>query len=354
MQSRNKILIVDDNATNIAILEETLAERYCLQAASSGEEALACAEEFRPELILLDIMMPGIDGYETCRRIRANPKLKQVKIIMVSAKAMVYERLTGYDAGADDYLTKPFDEEELLAKVRVYLRLQSIEEIDQLKSNVLSLLSHETRTPLNGIIAPLELLLSDPDGDIEERKEMLELASESARQLQQLFEKVTKFSAMKASKWLFKFTPTNLSEVLAKATAEVAPLASQRNVIIDQELENIVATIDPLEIQFVAKAILNNAVRFSPAGEHVALALSTGPDHLAFRVIDHGVGMDEQDLSQIFDEFQVSDLAHHTEGQGLSLAIARQVAIAHDGTIDVASQKGCGTTITVKLPMAAR
>ena len=179
---------------------------------------------------------------------------------------------------------------------------------------------------------------------------MLELASESARQLQQLFEKVTKLSAMKASKWLFKFTPTNLSEVLAKATAEVAPLASQRNVIIDQQLENIVATIDPLEIQFVARAILNNAVRFfSPAGEHVALALSTGPDHVALRVIDHGVGMDEQHLRQIFDEFQVSDVAHHTEGHGPSLAIARQAAIADDGTIDVASQKGCGTTITCEI-----
>ena len=127
MQDKNKILIVDDNATNIAILEEALAEKYCLKAASSGEETLAVVEDFQPDLILLDVMMPGIDGYETCRRLRANANLKNVRIIMVSGKTLASERLAGYAAGADEYVTKPFEEEELLAKVRIYLNLKPVD-----------------------------------------------------------------------------------------------------------------------------------------------------------------------------------------------------------------------------------
>ena len=111
MPAQSKILIVDDNARNVQILRLMLAEQYALESAPSGDEALRLVPTFQPDLILLDIMMPGIDGYETCRRLRSNPSLRWIKVIMVSAKAMVSERLRGYEVGADDYVTKPFDED---------------------------------------------------------------------------------------------------------------------------------------------------------------------------------------------------------------------------------------------------
>ena len=163
MLRNTRILIVDDHPTNIAILEEILGEHYTLKTATCGEEALTIALDFKPALILLDIMMPGIGGYETCRRIRAHPSLRHIKIIMVSARALVAERLQGYEAGADDYITKPFDEEELVAKVRVHMRLRSLEEVEQFTSNVLTLLRHETRTPLNGMLAPLQMLRAEAE-----------------------------------------------------------------------------------------------------------------------------------------------------------------------------------------------
>src|SRR2546425_9104352 len=132
MLRNTRILIVDDHPTNIAVLEEILGEPYTLKTAACGEEALVMALDFQPALILLDIMMPGIGGYETCRRLRAHPTLRHAKIIMVSARALVSQRLQGYEAGADDYITKPFDGDELVAKVRVYPRLKSLEEVKQL------------------------------------------------------------------------------------------------------------------------------------------------------------------------------------------------------------------------------
>ena len=129
MQEKRKILAVDDNLTNLAVVEELLGSHYVLMTASTGEDALKIAQEFQPDLIVLDIMMPGIDGYEVCRQMRMNPSLRYTKIIMVSVRATVAERLKGYQAGADDYLTKPYDEEELLAKIRAHLRLKAFEAI---------------------------------------------------------------------------------------------------------------------------------------------------------------------------------------------------------------------------------
>lgn len=119
-----RILIVDDQPEHLEILENVLGDDYEIATAASGEEALTLAKIFCPALILLDIIMPGLDGYETCRRLRGMPCLRHTKIIMVSAKAMVTERLPGDEAGADDYMTKSFDLEELREKIQVALRLR--------------------------------------------------------------------------------------------------------------------------------------------------------------------------------------------------------------------------------------
>ena len=151
MQEKSRILAVDDNPTNNEIIQEMLSEDYDLQMATTGEEALKIATDFRPDLILLDIMMPGMDGYEVCRRLRANSNLMYTKIILVSAKTMTSERLEGYEAGADDYITKPFDDDEIRAKVNVYLRLKHIEEIGQMRRDFTTTVTHEMRTPMNVI-----------------------------------------------------------------------------------------------------------------------------------------------------------------------------------------------------------
>jgi two-component system sensor histidine kinase/response regulator len=355
MQQHTRILIVDDHPTNVAILEEILGEHYTLKTASCGEEALAIALDFQPALMLLDIMMPGIGGYETCRRLRAHPALRHIKVIMVSARALVAERLQGYAAGADDYLTKPFDEDELVAKVRVYLRLKSLEEVDQLKSDVLALLNHETRTPLNGILAPLEMLRAEAGIAAEEKAMLLDVVYESAIALHRLVEKVGALSAMRAGQWDFRYTPTDLCTVIREAVGNAAASAAARAVTITHDLPvAAITTIDPLQIPQVVTALLENAIGFSPRGGRVDVRVMLANGHVCLTVTDQGTGIAPDMLPQVFEAFAPADIAHHTTGHGLSLAIARQILLAHQGTIGVASTPGVETTFTVRLPEAVR
>jgi two-component system sensor histidine kinase/response regulator len=354
MPHRDKILIVDDNPTNVVILEEMLDDKYQLATAASGEEALVIVSDFRPDLILLDLMMPGIDGYETCRRIRASPALCHTKIIMVSAKAMVEERLQGYEAGADDYVVKPFEVEELLAKVRVYLRLKTVEEVDQLKSDVLTLLGHETSTPLSTIITPVQLLLTEEDLSAAERTDLLHMVEQSATRLQHLFGQVLTLSKLKAGQCDFELLPVDLNDVVQSAVSIVAQQAAERNVRLEQELpEATITMLDLGQMLGVVTAILENAIRFSPAKGCVIVRVQRDASCCWMTVTDQGPGIEPQRLPYVFDEFPETDIDHHTVGMGLSLAIANRVVLAHNGTIEVESTQEVGTTFTVRIPVMA-
>ena len=245
MSYHTRILIVDDQPTIVAILQKILGNHYVLKTATCGEEALAIAADFSPALILLDIMMPGIDGYDTCLQLRAHPTLRHTKIIMVSAGASVTERLKGYEVGADDYITKPFDEEELLAKVRVYLRLKSVEEVDRLKSDMIALLSHEVRTPLNEILAPVDMLLAEQDMNAADRTMLLNLVQHSAQRLLRLFARISKLSQMKAGEWDYAWTTTDLCDVVRDAVSDVTSTAVQRGVHIAQAARRSTRTARP-------------------------------------------------------------------------------------------------------------
>ncbi|HLW69830.1 MAG TPA: response regulator [Candidatus Binataceae bacterium] len=219
--------------------------------------------------------MPGLNGYDTCRRMRADRTRRHAKIIMVSAKAMLSERLQGYEAGADDYITKPFDEDELIAKVRTFLRLTSLEEVDQLKTDVLRLLNHETRTPLSHIIPVIEMILEDDAMDPHERKAWLIRVRDAAGRLGQLFDKVIRLTAMKSGTWTFNFAPADLSAVVREVLTEASVRAAEREIVITQTLsQSAPASLDSTQIKCVIAALIDNAIRFSPPGTAVTVAVS--------------------------------------------------------------------------------
>ena len=352
MQVRSKVLAVDDDAIDLAIVQRILSEDdYDLRTASSGAQALDIGADFQPDIVLLDVMMPGMDGYEVCRRMRADSKLRYAKIIMVSSLAMVSERLEGYEAGADDYITKPFNEAELLAKIRVYSSLKSVEEVDRFKTDVLALLSQEARPPLNDLIGPVEMLMSRKDMDAKEQRRLLEQVRGAAEHLHRFFDNVMILSSLKSGKRQFSLAPTNLGNLVRRAISEVAADAAKRNVKVEERF-TISPTIclDEQEIKRVFAAMLDNAVRFSPAGGTVTVCVCSDNEDVCLSVTDQGEGIEPEYLPFVFEELSDPDVTHQSRGQGLSLAIARQIVSGHNGTVSVESTKGSGSTFTVRVP----
>ena len=351
MTGRCQILAVDDDPMNIAVLEDLL-EDYDLCTAATGPEALERAGSCRPDLVLLDIMMPGMTGYEVCEHLRQDESLRDVKIILVSAKATAAERLKGYEVGADDYVVKPFDCEELLAKVKVYLRLRSIEEVDRLKGSMLRLLRHEVRTPMTGMISGLEILADACPEDPVERKGMVDLVLKNVHRLGHLLEKVIELSALEAGERVFNVEPVDLSDLLRAAADEKAPLAAQRDIEISVDsTDSVTVELDRPAIEQVLGDLLDNAIRFSADGATVEIRIEESGEQVAVVVVDHGKGIAPEALPHLFTSFSDSDMVHHTKGTGLSLAIAQRIVRQHRGRIEAESDSGRGSCFKVILPV---
>lgn len=352
MQIPSRILAVDDSLLNLKVLEILLAD-YTLQTATSGAEALEIAPSFRPDVVLLDVMMPGIDGYATCRKIRDNPSLRHTKIIMVSAKSELNERLAGYEAGADDYITKPFDGDELLAKVRVYLKLKSVEEVEEVKNRTIEVLQHSNRTPLNNIISYAELLTCGCELDDDTRTESLEVILRNARRLHQLLEKGETLASMKSRQFFFEFTRGDVCDDIQQILAAFAARISDRSVTVQSHLPpSAPAFFDQVQMQFVIRALLDNAIRFSESGGIVNVELRQLDGQLVLTVADQGAGISHDLLPRVFEPFGNPESPLFNRGDGLSLSIAQQIAWAHDGDIWAESEPGCGATFSLRIPRA--
>lgn len=352
MKVKNKILIVDDEPIILYYILDLLGSvgEYVLKTADSGESALEILPAFNPDLILLDIQLPGMNGYEVCRTIRSDKRYRFTKIIMVSAHASVSERLKGYEVGADDYIGKPFDNEELLAKIRVFAQLKNKEEVDQVKADLLTLITHETRTPVSGIIGCAELLAGDPTLS-EEGKELADLIVKSGRQLFQFMKNAVFLCKLKAGVELHP-NPEQVTEMLTNIINGLADEQMEREVKIDTNFDDsLVLQADWPVLIHVFKFVLENAIKFSPPGSTVTMSSENDDGILVVKISDQGPGVEPAIRERIFDEFAIKDVSHHQKGQGISLAICRYILHYHHGTIQVEGEPGNGATFVIKLPL---
>lgn len=343
-----RILLVDDDERNLRILELILEDEFELLKASTGEEALECLAAFKPDIILLDIMMPGISGIDVCKQVKSSPEYKNIKIILLSGMALAEDRISGYEAGADDYLTKPFDDAELLAKVRVYAKLKFAEEINDLKTNFLSLITHETSTPLNTIIGYASLL-SNEEQDSEKQEWLLDIKT-SAMNLHSKIENILLLSRLMSTTKVEKYN-VPLAELFALAIESLDfddEIRSRINIVMD---EHEVVYCDQILFQRLLTALLDNSIRHTGSESCTTCTCSHYPDKsIEITISDEGKGIDDARLSALFDPFNVPDILSHGEGLSISLAICQQIVRLHGGEISASNNNDHGLAIAIKIP----
>ena len=344
---------MDDEPIILFYLQDLLVSSgdFVVEIAESGEQAIEILPSFKPDLILLDIQLPGMDGYSVCKLIRSDDKYRFTKIIMVSGHASVSERLRGYEAGADDYIGKPFDNEELLAKVKVFTQLKNKEEVDQVKGDLLTLITHETRTPVSGIIGCAELLANDSSLS-DEGKELAQLIAKSGQQLFQFMKNAVLLCKLKAGLELHQ-NPEPVSIMLANVINNLVEEHLDDNITMSTDFDDsLILQADwPLLIN-VFKFVIENAYKFSPADGKITVKSWSEEGIVYVTVTDEGPGVEPHLRDQIFDEFAIKDVAHHQKGQGISLAICRYILHYHRGSIHVEGEPGSGSTFVIKLPLA--
>lgn len=361
-QSRtvDRILVVDDTPDNCLLIQAILQdEGYQVELAESGKEALEKIEQLPPDLVLLDVMMPGMDGYEVTRRIRENTSLPFMPILLTTA----YDQPSvaqGLDTGADDFIRKPVHFDELLARVRALLRLKhSVDERDEIarqREDFVSRLTHDLRTPLVAADRMLSLLLQGALGDLSE--DVLDAIATMIRSNQNLLTMVNTLLEVyryEAGRKTLIFSPVNLAELAQEVVQELSPLAIDKGLDLKlefNEAESLSVKGDRLELYRVLTNLIGNAIKFTDEGSvivRLSRTMNGSVPSVKLEVQDTGAGISEDDRATLFESFVPGK--HKKSGSGLGLHLTRRIAEAHNGTVNVESEVDQGSTFTVTLPI---
>ncbi|BAY33393.1 response regulator receiver signal transduction histidine kinase [Nostoc carneum NIES-2107] len=363
-----RILAVDDTQDNLILVQTILeSEGYEIELVSDGLSALKKVEQSSFDLILLDVMMPGMDGYEVTRRIRGNPELKKIyiPILLITAfhESSVVE---GLDVGADDFIRKPFDTDELLARVRSLLRLkESLDEQRKMarqREDFVSRLTHDLRTPLVAADRMLYLFQEEAFCKISpEMKQAISVMIRSNQNLMQMVNTLLEVSRFEAGKKTLNWESCDLKETAQEVVSELNPLAMEKQLTLKVDTHKLdslgdkagIVMGDSLELRRVLSNLVGNAIKFTDTGG-VEIRLCEEPygpqkqTYLTIEVEDTGYGIAPEDQATIFERFRQGK--NKRSGSGLGLHLSSRIVEAHGGKIEVTSVLGQGSKFTVHLP----
>ena len=380
----NRILIVDDNPKNLQVLGKFLQnEQYELEFAINGSAALEWLEIKPFDLILLDINMPGMDGFEVCKKIRSDHKMDKMPVIFLTAETFRESVLKGFEIGAQDYITKPFDSRELIMRVKTHLSIKNqmeqlenlnqslevkvlertaelnkakekAEESDRLKSAFLINISHEIRTPLNGIFGFLQLL-DKVDLDEARKKDFSTMVHSSGQRLLNTINDIIELSTIEAEKSILSFSEVNIMEVMQFHYEFFMPQAEEQllELIIAEQITGTSAIVqtDKLKLDRIITNLLKNAILFTSQGT-IEFGNYLDNDTIVFYVKDSGIGIPSNRIEAVFDRFVQADLSlsRGHEGAGIGLSIAKAYVEALKGNIWVQSVVDQGSTFFFSIP----
>lgn len=364
----DRILAVDDTIDNLILLETMLeVEGYEVELVSDGTSALKQLTQSPPDLILLDVMMPGMDGYEVTRHIRRNPEIPYIPILLLTAHIEV-SVVEGLDAGADDFIRKPFDQDELLARVRSLLRLKhSIDEqrkMARMREDFVSRLTHDLRTPLVASDRMLNLFLQEVFCQISpEMKQAIAAMIRSNHNLLEMVNNLLEVYRFEAGKKTMQVDSCDVKEIVEEVVQELSPLAMEKGLSLEVDTSNLdkngtrpaVVMGDKLELRRVVSNLIGNAIKFTDTGGvNICICeASTSSNHQASVVIDvkdTGYGISPEDQLVLFERFRQGK--NKRAGSGLGLHLSQRIIESHQGTITVSSELGKGSVFSVRIPKA--
>ena len=367
----DRILVVDDAPDNVLLVETILEEEgYEISSADNGFSALSQIDKCPPDLLLLDVMMPGMDGYEVTRRIRQKPELPFIPILLITAhdSASVVQ---GLDLGADDFIRKPVEMDELLARVRSLLRLKhSVDERNSIalqREDFVSRLAHDLRTPLvaadrmltlmqQGALGEISLPMSDAFGTmVRSNKNLISMVN--------MLLEVYRYEAGGKS---LSFAAVDLRQLITEVAQELAPLADAKGLSVNLDLTESAESApiakypgDRLELHRLLTNLIGNAIKFTDSGSiDIRLKAENSPAFTSFanqplawviiEIQDTGAGISPTEQAKLFERFGPG--THKRSGTGLGLHLCRQIVEAHRGTIEAKSELGKGSLFTIRLP----
>lgn len=365
--SGRKILVVDDDRINLRILGGILrGDRYTLTEAESGETALESYAKSKPDLILLDVMLPGIDGFETCRRIKHIYGVDSAPVIFITAKSESDDIVQGLAAGGVDYLPKPFKPKEVLARIRSHMQSQILVEqqkllVDQLskanaaKNRFLGMAAHDLRNPLASIRGLAEFLSDGTVGVMTpDQLDLVKTIHSASQSMLDLVNELLDVATIEAGELKLQLEPDNLAALLEKSVFLNNIDAAKKNTRIKMSAsgEAVITRIDSAKMRQVADNLISNAVKYSPPGSTITVELPTEAGIRGFSVKDQGPGVPEAERDKLFKDFSKLS-AKPTAGEkstGLGLAICRKIIDAHGGTITAQNLPEGGCEFRVTLP----